>query len=566
MDRAALVREFEAGRAAGDVDAMAAAALAMAEQHQFGIHLGRTPAYVHEAYTWAAGAQRVRLAVALARLWVYGNEPARAVPFANEAVANATEPALLADALDAALLVHWGPDEMTARRQLTARLEDTVAHLPDVEARLKAHLWRLTVAVESLDAVTAQRQLRALDELADESGQARVRFFATSRRAMWALVVGDLAAAEALTAQTVAAGELANEADTEALQHELTAWRTRQTGDQAALAAQAAEYEEYGMAQGVPSIAAEGAALWLESGAPDRARALLDKLAGGGLATLPRDVEWLATVAILTEVAAGTGSLDLAAEGVDLLTPFAGRAVLVAGAVALIGVVDDTLRIACTALGRDADAARWGRSAAACYQRLGAAWWLRRLALPPAGVAHLVPGADGVWSIGSEGALTPVREMKGFRYLRLLLERPGVEVSALELTEALGGATVFEAGFEVLDRQAMDAYRRRITEIDTDIAEAEQWADQARLARLSAERGMLLDEVGAATGLGGRTRTTGSSAERARVAVQKALAAALKRIGEVDPSLGRLLRDTVRTGNACVYEPDPSRPLRWVLQ
>jgi hypothetical protein len=76
---------------------------------------------------------------------------------------------------------------------------------------------------------------------------------------------------------------------------------------------------------------------------------------------------------------------------------------------------------------------------------------------------------------------------------------------------------------------------------------------------------MLLDELGAATGLSGRARSTGASAERARVAVQKSVASAIRRVGEADPALGRLLRDTVRTGNLCVYEPDPARAVRWVL-
>src|SRR4051794_32443883 len=111
-DRGELVRAFEAGRAAGDVEAMAAAALGLAGQHHFGTQVGRTPAYLHEAYRLASGSLRVRLAAALARTWVYGSEPARAVPFAAEAVGEAerlADPALLAEALDADLLVHWGP-------------------------------------------------------------------------------------------------------------------------------------------------------------------------------------------------------------------------------------------------------------------------------------------------------------------------------------------------------------------------------------------------------------------------------------------------------------------------
>ena len=32
-----------------------------------------------------------------------------------------------------------------------------------------------------------------------------------------------------------------------------------------------------------------------------------------------------------------------------------------------------------------------------------------------------------------------------------------------------------------------------------------------------------------------------------------------------DAEIGRLLRDTIRTGNACRYEPDPGRPITWIL-
>jgi hypothetical protein len=75
----------------------------------------------------------------------------------------------------------------------------------------------------------------------------------------------------------------------------------------------------------------------------------------------------------------------------------------------------------------------------------------------------------------------------------------------------------------------------------------------------------LLDQVRQATGLGGRARRSGATDERARVAVRKAIAAALTRIGEGEPGLERLLVDTVTTGAVCSYDPDPARPVTWVL-
>ena len=120
-----------------DVDAMAAAALGLASLQRFGGPGGRTPALLHEAYLAAADspATRARLAAALARSWVYGNDAARGATFAVEAVElaeQAQDPTVLADALDGQLAASWGPDDLSERLQITARLQDVAAHVDDV--------------------------------------------------------------------------------------------------------------------------------------------------------------------------------------------------------------------------------------------------------------------------------------------------------------------------------------------------------------------------------------------------------------------------------------------------
>lgn len=580
-DRERPVRDFEAARAAGDVEAMAAAALAIAADRLFGAPLA-APGYLHEAYRSASGATAVRLAAELARCWAYAGEPERAAPFAAEALAAAEQlgdPALEAAALDADLLVHWGPDDLAVRVRSTSRLEGLAGRLTEVETRLSAALWRLTTALETLDVVTVRRQLRLLDALAAESGSARVRMFAASRRGMYALVSGDLATAAALVSEVRTCGEAAGEPDTEALQHVLTAGIVMQTGDRDALRAEAAAYEGFGATHGIRSVLAEAALLRLSAGERDRAAALLDQVVAGGLDRVTRDVDWLLVVAIATQVAAGVGDREVAAQGVALLEPYAGRGVVNAGGVAFVGVVDDFLGMAAGALGRDPDRDRWLAGARAGYRRLGARWWLDRLDPPteaaglrpdPAPRMVLAPAGDDVWQVGPEGRTTAVRAMKGFRYLHLLLARPQVELSALELSAAVNGTAagpvVAQADLgPALDRRALAEYRRRIADLDEELEQAREWADPGRVERLGAERALLLDEIAAATGLGGRARPVGADAERARVAVQKALTAALQRIAEVEPGLGRLLRDTVRTGATCCYEPDPDRPASWLL-
>ena len=138
-------------------------------------------------------------------------------------------------------------------------------------------------------------------------------------------------------------------------------------------------------------------------------------------------------------------------------------------------------------------------------------------------------------------------------------------LAALDL---VGGGTgvVVESGLgETIDRQAVTAYRRRLAELQEEIDEAESWSDIGRRGVLAAERDALLDELARSAGLGGRPRESGSSAERARVAVQKAVAVAIDRIAEVDEPLARHLRSSVHTGRLCSYDPDPVAGFTWVL-
>ena len=101
--------------------------------------------------------------------------------------------------------------------------------------------------------------------------------------------------------------------------------------------------------------------------------------------------------------------------------------------------------------------------------------------------------------------------------------------------------------------------------LDVELDEARGWDDAGRVTVLTEERDALLDHVRTVTGLGGASRRTTSTGERARISVRKAIVATLDRLETADPWLGRLLRDRVSTGSACVYKADPDRPVTWVL-
>jgi hypothetical protein len=112
---------------------------------------------------------------------------------------------------------------------------------------------------------------------------------------------------------------------------------------------------------------------------------------------------------------------------------------------------------------------------------------------------------------------------------------------------------------DILDRQARAAYRQRLTDLDEELAEAEQWHDTERASRLRAEKDFLVREFAAATGLGGRPRQLGSDSERARLNVTRAIRSAISRIHDRAPAAAAHLDQAVRTGTRCSYTP-PNRP------
>ncbi len=152
------------------------------------------------------------------------------------------------------------------------------------------------------------------------------------------------------------------------------------------------------------------------------------------------------------------------------------------------------------------------------------------------------------------------------RYLAELIARPGVEQHVLDLVDRVEGVdgqvdrrAIGDAG-AVLDAAARVAYRRRIEELRSDVADA---LDDGRLETaeaLQTELDQLLGQLAQAFGLGGRDRRAASAAERARLNVTRALRAATARLIEAVPGAGEVLDRHLRTGVYCAYEPGDEEP------
>jgi len=168
------------------------------------------------------------------------------------------------------------------------------------------------------------------------------------------------------------------------------------------------------------------------------------------------------------------------------------------------------------------------------------------------------------WLIEQAGRTLRQRNAVGMEMLARLLREPGREFAALDLrgSEGVAGS---DSG-ELLDEQATRGYRERAAELRETLEAAEAMNDAGRASSVREELEQLEHELRRAIGLGGRSRRAGATYERARISVTKAIKAALKKVAEQDAALGAHLDRSVKTGQVCVYSPDPSADIHWVVE
>jgi len=163
-----------------------------------------------------------------------------------------------------------------------------------------------------------------------------------------------------------------------------------------------------------------------------------------------------------------------------------------------------------------------------------------------------------MWQASYRGHVAYIRDTKGLHDLATLLSHPGTDLSALSLAGGnLSQRTLTSGAEPVLDRAALVAYRRRLADLDVELATAQENADLATHQRATDEREQLLAELRRATRPdGGSRRFANTATERARKAVTARIRDAIRRISDAHPELGTHLDRTIRTGTTCRYEPD----------
>jgi tetratricopeptide (TPR) repeat protein len=159
-----------------------------------------------------------------------------------------------------------------------------------------------------------------------------------------------------------------------------------------------------------------------------------------------------------------------------------------------------------------------------------------------------------IWTVVYDGQTATVRDAKGLHMLAELIAKPNTEIHVLDLSGTSEAAQESDSG-PLLDPRAREDYRRRITELQEELEEAESLADLGRADGLRSEIDFITRELSRAFGLGGRQRAAGDAAERARVNVRRRIKDAIGRVAEQAPEAGRYLENTIKTGKYCKYAP-----------
>lgn len=478
-----------------------------------------------------------------------------------------------------------------------------------------AGLWRATNLIELGDVEAARLEVDQLAERATRFRLPWASWRAHAARGLLALVEGDLETAERFASEALAMGQpIQGPAALQVFGGQLLALRL----DQGRL--EEIEPAAKAMVAQQPNAVPWRATLALiqsELERQDDARRQLDHLAQHDFRDLPDNDYLGSTLAMAAGAAAYLRDEARCRLLYDLLEPFDGRCIVAGYGTATLGPARHWRGVLAAAIGRADAAAEHFEAAIALERLMGARPYLARTELEWARLeaeqgkgapareraevalalarevgmplvseragallsvlADTGPGSDAptgaavfrregeLWTVGLPGRTIHLRDSKGLAYIRTLLVSPGQEVHALELVT--GGHAVAQAAGDagaVLDDEAKRAYRERVAELQSEIAEAEEWRDPERAARAREELEFVAGELAAAVGLGGRDRRAKSDAERARVNVTRAIRSALKKIEAEDPELAQYLAASVKTGTFCSYSA-PRSSVTWQL-
>lgn len=517
----------------------------------------------------------------------------QARPLAEQAVGIARtldDPATLASCLLAQHDALWTPGTASNRAVIAAEIAQLAKQANDPERHAQALLLSATAQLEN-GSPAFRATLAEYAYLTERLRQPRHDYLLLTRRAALALLDGDIDAGDRLSAEAAALGEAVGEGDTGNVRMSQRLEIVRARNQPTELRDMAAE--AVGWWIGVPAHAhAVAAGFFARAGDLEAARRELDTVFTLNDWHTDRSYLWSVFIGEIATAAIAVNDRPLCQRLVDDLIPVADTCAVNAALVCFMGAHAHRVGLLHAALGQPAPARQRLHQALQIHRRLGARAWqaeshdalaslggpearehARRAAALHAELRPLPPTASGrtdishdtprlarvgdMWQASYRGHTAYLRDAKGLHDLAALLARPGQDLSALSLVGDTADRLHADRAEPVLDRTALLAYRRRLAELDDEIATAEAQFDLARQQSATDEREQLLAELRRATRPDGTSRAlANTAAERARKAVTGRIRDAIRRITKNHPDLGAYLDRRIRTGITCRYEPD----------
>jgi len=517
------------------------------------------------------------------------------------------DPRALAYALAARCDAIAGPEHVDERLEAATEITRLAQLVADRGMELLGRRNRLIALLERGDIGGVDAEIDRYQLLADGIGQALYKWYVPLWRGMRALMDGRLDAARAHQRDAATIGGRAGSHNA-ALNADVLAWNTLRKEGRAHEAADRLR-QQLALADGI-----YGEDFWVALVTPQlhpvQAEAALDRFVARRFAEFPRDAVWLAAMTYAAEACGHLGH-TAAAECLDeLIRPHHSRFAVDAIGAACYGSMARPLGIIATVLGRRTDATGWFDEAFQTHRACGASALVAEtlhdlgsslLALgderagrsaleeaaalyasldmhqrasfveaptPPPESGNVFRRDGEYWTLTYRGMTVRVADSKGLRDIATLLARPGHDVHVADLIAATDPPTgpagvgtraaVLRSASEdaVLDERARAQYRARLVDLRDDLEAAEADADIARAELARAEMDAIASELAAALGLGGRARSAGHPAERARKAVTQRIRNSLKRLADVHPELAAHLDRSIRTGQFCTYRPE----------
>jgi hypothetical protein len=281
----------------------------------------------------------------------------------DEAMAIADElgdPEARAHACSARRRVLWDALHLAERLEVSTEMLTLARQIGNLELQLQAHAWLVVDLLERGDRDAVDAQIEAFDAGALRLRQPLFEWNSILWRGMRALLAGSLADAERFASEALAAGAPA-EAITVSQYYAIQVLGIRRDqGTMGELEQAARQLVDDNPAR--PAWRAALATLLCEDGRFDEAREEFSRLAAGDFEDIPKDLDWMIAIVLLSDVCADLGDGDRAAMLYAKLEPYADVNVV-------IGLAAVCLGSAASFLGRLAATLGWTDLAARHFER-----------------------------------------------------------------------------------------------------------------------------------------------------------------------------------------------------